>query len=129
MAQRAQGLGQRSGHITEAAGVSVGSFYYHFDSKEQLLAEAFAHYARKDVAEMVARGEVEIAVQQISELVPVKGADFVGPLPAEIQLYTTYSVAVGTGAKEPQAAVELVKFLTSPNAAPVIRSKALDPAM
>jgi molybdate transport system substrate-binding protein len=80
------------------------------------------------IAEMAARGEVEIAVQQISEIVPVKGVDFVGPLPAEIQLYTTYSAAVGTGAKEPRAALELVKFLTSPDAAPVIKSKALDPA-
>ena len=81
------------------------------------------------ISEMAARGEVEIAVQQISEILPVKGADFVGPFPAEVQLYTMFSAGVGTAAKEPQAAQELVKFLTSPAAAPTIKAKGLDPAM
>jgi molybdate transport system substrate-binding protein len=81
------------------------------------------------IAEMAAAGEVEIAVQQISEILPVKGADFVGPFPAEIQLYTMFSAGVGAAAKEPQAARDFVKFLTSPKAAPVIKSKGLDPAM
>jgi molybdate transport system substrate-binding protein len=79
------------------------------------------------IAEMAARGEVEIAVQQMSEIVPVQGADLVGPFPAEIQLYTMYSAAVGSAAKEPQAARDFVKFLTSPKAAQVIASKALEP--
>ena len=81
------------------------------------------------VAEMVARGEVELAVQQISEILPVKGADFVGPFPAEVQLYTVFSAGVGTAAREPRAAQEFVKFLTAPAAAPVIKSKGLDSAM
>jgi molybdate transport system substrate-binding protein len=81
------------------------------------------------IAEMAAAGEVEIAVQQISEILPVKGADFVGPFPAEIQLYTMFSAGVGASAKEPQAARDFVKFLTSPKAASIIKSKGLDPAM
>ncbi len=44
------------------------------------------------VAEFVARGEVEIAVQQVSELLPVIGADFVGPFPSELQLFTVFSL-------------------------------------
>lgn len=81
------------------------------------------------ISEMAARGEVEIAVQQISEILPVKGADFVGPFPAEVQLYTMFSAGVGTAAKELKAAQELVKFITAPAAAAVIKSKGLDPAM
>jgi molybdate transport system substrate-binding protein len=81
------------------------------------------------ISEMAARGEVELAVQQISEILPVSGADFVGPFPAEVQLYTLFSAGVGTAAREPKAALELVKFLTAPSAAPVIKSKGLEPAM
>jgi molybdate transport system substrate-binding protein len=81
------------------------------------------------ISEMAARGEVELAVQQISEILPVKGADFVGPFPAEIQLYTLFSIGLGTGVKEAQAAKELVAFVTAPAAAPVIKSKGLEPAM
>jgi molybdate transport system substrate-binding protein len=81
------------------------------------------------VAEIVARGEVEIAVQQISELLPVAGAEFVGPFPPEVQLYTLFSVAVGTSSKEPNAAKALVNFLATPAAASVIKSKGLEPVL
>jgi molybdate transport system substrate-binding protein len=77
---------------------------------------------------MAARGEVELAVQQISEILPVKGADFVGPFPAEIQLYTLFSIGLGTGAKDTKAAMELVAFVTAPAAAAVVKSKGLEPA-
>ena len=79
------------------------------------------------VAEFVARGEVEIAVQQISELLPVVGAEFVGPFPPEVQLYTLFAVAVGTGSREPNAARALVDFLATPAAASVVKSKGLEP--
>ena len=79
------------------------------------------------VAEFVARGEVEVAVQQVSELLPVAGAEFVGPFPAEVQLYTVFAAGVGTQAKNPKAAKALVEFLTRPDALPVIRSKGLEP--
>jgi molybdate transport system substrate-binding protein len=80
------------------------------------------------ISEMAARGEVELAVQQISEILPVKGADFVGPFPAEIQLYTLFSIGLGTGAKDTKAAMELVAFVTAPAAAAVVKSKGLEPA-
>jgi molybdate transport system substrate-binding protein len=51
------------------------------------------------VAEFVARGEVEMAVQQISELLPVQGTEFVGPFPPELQHYTVFSAGVSTGCK------------------------------
>ena len=54
------------------------------------------------VAELVARGEAELAVQQIAELLPVKGADFVGPFPPDLQLYSTFSAGVATARKSHQ---------------------------
>jgi molybdate transport system substrate-binding protein len=51
----------------------------------------------------------------------------VGPLPAEIQLSTLFPAAVGTGAKEPEAAKAFIKFLTAPAAIPVLKAKGLEP--
>ncbi len=80
------------------------------------------------VGPLVARGEVEIGFQQLSELLPTEGIDIVGALPAGIQLVTVFSAGVHVGAKEPEAAKALIRFLTSPSAAPIIRRKGMDPA-
>jgi molybdate transport system substrate-binding protein len=65
------------------------------------------------VGEVVATGEAEIGIQQISELLPVAGIEIVGPLPAALQKITTFSAGVLAAAKEPDAAVALVKFLAA----------------
>ena len=77
-------------------------------------------------AEFVARGEAEIAIQQISEIVPVKGAELVGPLPGELQLTTVFAAAIGTNADQPASARELVAFLTSPDARRVIAANGME---
>jgi molybdate transport system substrate-binding protein len=77
---------------------------------------------------VVARGEAEIAFQQVSELLPVPGIDFVGPLPADIQQITVFSAGLHGAAKQPDAARALVKFLTAPAAVPTIRKKGMEPA-
>jgi len=77
---------------------------------------------------VVARGDAEIAFQQISELLPVPGIELVGPLPPDIQEITIFAAGLHAHAKSPDAAKALVKFLTSPVAAPVIRSKGMEPA-
>jgi len=80
------------------------------------------------VAEHVAKGEAELGIHQISEILPVKGVTLVGPLPAEIQNYTVYAAGVGAHAKESDAAKALLKALTSPAAAEVLKSKGMEPA-
>jgi molybdate transport system substrate-binding protein len=59
---------------------------------------------------------------------PVKGLDVVGPLPAELQLVTRLSAALGAGATAPEAAKALIGFFASPEAAAVMRAKGLGPA-
>ena len=81
------------------------------------------------IAEMAARGEVDLAVQQISEILPVTGADFVGPFPTEVQLYTMFSVGVGTFARDPCLAQQLIEFLTASSASTIVKSKGFEPAM
>jgi molybdate transport system substrate-binding protein len=80
------------------------------------------------VGPLIARGEVEIGFQQLSELLPTKGIDIVGPLPPELQLVTMFSFGLHAAAKQPEAAKALVRFLTSPEAAPVLKKKGLEPA-
>jgi molybdate transport system substrate-binding protein len=79
------------------------------------------------VAELVERGEAEMAVQQISELLPVAGVEFVGPFPPEIQLYTTFAVGVSLHSVNPDAARALVHLLTSPASAAVFIHSGLQP--
>jgi molybdate transport system substrate-binding protein len=81
------------------------------------------------VAVLVAKGEVEMAVQQISELLPVTGTQFVGPFPPDLQLYTVFSAGVATACKEQEAAKAFVKFITAPSAVPLFKAKGLEPVL
>lgn len=66
------------------------------------------------IAEKVARGEVEIAFHQMTEMLPVPGVTIVGPLPASLQKTTVYSGVVMQGAKNPRHAQQLLDYLASP---------------
>jgi molybdate transport system substrate-binding protein len=79
------------------------------------------------VGEVVARGDAELGFQQMSELIPVKGIDLVGPIPKEIQKITVFSAGIAVGAKEPEAGGALIKFLASPAAVPAIRKSGIEP--
>ena len=78
------------------------------------------------VAELVASGEAEVAVHQISEIVPVKGVTLVGPLPAEIQNTTIYAAGISATAKDATAAKALIDHLAGPAAAPVLKAKGME---
>ena len=80
------------------------------------------------VAEHIARGEAELGIHQISEILPVKGVTLVGPLPADIQNYTIYAAGLGAHGKESEAAKALLKTLSGPAAADVLKSKGMEPA-
>jgi len=80
------------------------------------------------VASWVARGDLEIGFQQVSELLPIPGVDFVGAIPAPYQKVTIFSVGVAKGSKEPEAGQALIKFLTSKSLYPVIEKLGLEPA-
>ncbi len=76
----------------------------------------------------VQRGEAEIAIQQMAELMMVDGLDVVGPLPADLQAVTIFTAAIPTGASEPDAGRGLIAFLATPAAKSVITAKGLEPA-
>jgi len=78
------------------------------------------------VADLIVSGEAELGLHQISEIVPVKGVTLVGPLPAEIQNYTTYAVGLGAAAKDATAAKAFIEVLRGPAAAAVLREKGME---
>lgn len=78
------------------------------------------------VAERVVTGEAALAVHQISEILAVKGASLVGPLPAEIQNHTIYTGGIGASARDPGAAQALLKLLASEDAIRVLKEKGME---
>ena len=114
---------------------SSGTYLSTVGFKKIGVAEAVAAKSRKvrgppsgePVAAVVARGEAEIGFQQVAELINVPGADFVGTVPREIQPPTYFIGAVTTKAREPEAAVALLRYLSSAEAAPVISKAGLKP--
>jgi molybdate transport system substrate-binding protein len=94
---------------------------------EQVAAKVLIPPTGVPVGEVVANGDAEIGVQQISELLPVPGIEIVGPLPAGLQKVTVFSAGLFAGASEPQVAKALVALLTSPAARPVYERKGMEP--
>jgi molybdate transport system substrate-binding protein len=80
------------------------------------------------VGEAVARGDAEMAIQQMPELVGVAGLDVVGELPAELQQITVFSAAVVATTADEEAARGLIAYLASPRAAAAIRAQGMQPA-
>jgi len=77
-------------------------------------------------AEFLRRGEADIAIQQISELLAAEGVTVVGPLPTPLQKISTYSAAVTTNAQSPEAARELIEFLSTPASKAIFKAKGMD---
>ncbi len=110
-----------------ASGVYVGTeLFEKLGIAEQMKGKAKMIPA-EPVAAGVARGESELGFQQISELLPIPGADLVGPLPGPVQKITIFSAGIATGSKEPDAGKALIAFLASPVAAPTLKRTGLDP--
>ena len=77
------------------------------------------------VAAVVARGESQMGLQDVSELIHVPGITYVGPIPAELDRHSTYAAAVTTKANEPGAAMALIRLLASPEAESIILKQGL----
>jgi molybdate transport system substrate-binding protein len=79
-------------------------------------------------AAAVGRGEAEVGLQQVSEVLPVPNAIFVGTIPPELQYVTVYAAALVVGAKEPAAGKSLIGFLASEDVVPAIRRSGMEPS-
>jgi len=94
---------------------------------DQVKSKASVTKANEPVGGKVTRGEADIGFHQLSELIPVKGIQIVGPLPAGLQHITVFSGAVHSAATNPDAARALIKFLTTPDVGESLKKHGLDP--
>jgi molybdate transport system substrate-binding protein len=78
------------------------------------------------VSELVAKGEIELGMVVITQIMTTPGVELVGPLPSEIQSYVTFAAGVSANAKAPGVARALLKFLQGPRALPVIKSQGME---
>lgn len=108
-----------SGLIAERALQTLGIF--------DQVKDRVKYLERIPVAAFIAKGEVEIGMQQSNAIVVVPGAEYVGPLPGNLQEYLYFSVGVLTISKQPDAARAFIKFMASPEAALHLRKSAMEP--
>jgi molybdate transport system substrate-binding protein len=109
------------------SGVYLMSIMARLGIADQVKAKSVMPELGKRVGDVIARGEAEIGVQQITELLPIAGIDFLGPLPNELQTKIGYATARPLTGKQPEAAAALVKFMSSPAAQPVMKRMGLEP--
>jgi molybdate transport system substrate-binding protein len=115
------------GYSTGPSGVYIASLFQRLGIAAQVAPKLKQTPTGVFVGSIVANGEAEIGIQQVSELAHFDGVDFVGPLPADVQQITVFSSGVQVGAKQVDAARAWVKFLTAPASAPAYKTKGLEP--
>jgi molybdate transport system substrate-binding protein len=108
------------------SGVYIASLLQRLGLAEEMKAKTRLAKGRP-VADLVAKGEAEIGMQQITEILPVKGAELLGPLPDELQSIIVYAAGIGAAAKEADAARAFVKFLATPEVVRVIKAMGMEP--
>ena len=116
-------------YVDPASGGTTGIYLTRMFAEMGIAEEVKAKAKLKQgglVAEIIASGEAELGLQQMSEIVPLKTVDFVGPLPGELQTYTTYTAAIGAAARDRTAAGALVRCLAAPPAGAVLRRMGMD---
>jgi molybdate transport system substrate-binding protein len=73
------------------------------------------------------KGEVELGIDVIPQIVAVQGVQLVGPLPGDLQIYVEQTAAISSSAKDAAAATALLDFLKGPTAMPVFKAKGMEP--
>jgi molybdate transport system substrate-binding protein len=115
------------GISTGPSGVYMNALFERLGIAEQMKPKLKVVPPGAQVAELVAKGEIELGFQQVSELVHASGADYVGPLPPEIQSITVFSGGVHAASQEPDAARALLRFLGSAEHANLLQKHGLEP--
>ena len=109
-----------------ASGQHFGKLLEQFGMAEELAPKISSYDGM--AGQMCADGKHEIAIQQISELMPVEGIDIVGPLPDEIQKISMFSAGIGANSKSRNAAEQFIAYVRSGECDSVLRDKGLEPA-
>ena len=114
------------GYSRGCSGTNVGAGIAQLGLTEQLKAKTI-FTTDGPVTDYVARGDFEIGLQQTNIMVGVPGVDFVGPVPAPLNKPCQSNVGLVTISKEPEAARAMIRFMVSPEAAPILRKTHVEP--
>lgn len=117
------------GYSTGPSGVQLAKLFERWGITEQIKDRIVTAPPGVPVGSLVAKGEVELGFQQLSELMSLEGIDVLGPLPAEIQIITTFSAGLARASTQPEAVRALLAFLASPQTAETKRRNGMDAAV
>jgi molybdate transport system substrate-binding protein len=125
--KRAMLAAKSIGYNDPAAGAPVGIYliplFERLGIAEPMTAKTVVFKDRAERFGAVARGDVEIGFNQISEIIAVPAVDLAGPLPEPIQNYTLLSIALASNAEHPDAARDLLQYLATPAVTGTFRSR------
>jgi molybdate transport system substrate-binding protein len=115
-------------YSTGPSGVQLAKLFERWGISAELAPRIVQAPPGVPVGTLVARGEVELGFQQLSELIHLEGIDIVGPLPPEVQIITTFSAGVGAKSAQAQAVRDLLADWASPRTADAKRRQGMEPA-
>jgi molybdate transport system substrate-binding protein len=115
-------------YSTGPSGVHLAKLFERWGIAEQLKSRMVQAPPGVPVGTLVARGEVELGFQQLSELMNLPGIDVLGPLPPAIQIITTFSGGVAQTSARPDAARAVLEFMASPTVAAIKQKQGMEPA-
>lgn len=119
--QEAQSIAYSDG----PSGAYIGTLLRRLGLEEEMKPKT--KLTSRPVAELLAEGEAEIGMQQIVAILPVEGAELVGPLPGELQNIIVYAAGISTAAQNGAEAGGFIDFMRSPAVANLLRAKGLEP--
>ena len=118
----------RVGYSTGPSGTALLALFQRWGVAETLRERIVQAPPGVPVGTLLARGEVELGFQQLSELLPLQGIDIVGPMPADAPILTIFAGGLCSAGRQPQTAGALLDFMRSPETAELKRRHGMAPA-
>lgn len=116
------------GYSTGPSGVHLAKLFERWGIAAQIKDRVVEAPPGVPVGALVARGEVELGFQQLSELMHLDGIDVLGPLPSAVQVLTIFSAGVGVRSTQPEGARDFLAYLASDAVADIKRRHGMEPA-
>ena len=109
-----------------ASGVAFAALIQRLGIAADLKAKSTLTATGEEVGEAIVRGDAELGILPVSEILPIRGVEMLGTFPADVQSYIVMVGGVSGASKQDAAARDLIKFLTAPAALPVIKAKGME---
>ena len=125
--KKAMLAGNRVAYSTGPSGVHMAAVIKQWGLTDQLKSKIVVTPPNTQVAEVLAKGGADLGFQQVSELLHAPSIQYLGQLPSDIDEITAFAAALHRRAQNPDAAKALIKYLSAPAAAPIIKNAGMDP--